>query len=89
KTDPGITSQEIVVNLQDPVKNPITSADKFVEIANEGPIVPIIRGAKYLTQIYDGSWKEVVVEPVGTGTVHSKIEVYIDVKYPEYIDEVS
>jgi len=89
KTDPGITSQEIVVNLQDPVMNPLTSADRFVEIANEGPIVPIIRGAKYLTQIYDGSWEEVVVEPVGTGTINSKIEVYVDVKYPEYIDEVS
>lgn len=89
KANPGITSQEIVVNLQDPVLNDVSTADKFVEVANEGPIVPIIRGAKYLTQIYDGSWEEVIVEPVGTGTINSKIEVYVDVKYPEYIDEVS
>ncbi len=60
KTDPGITSQEIVVNLQDPVKNPITSADKFVEIANEGPIVSYYCGAKYLIRFMTEAGKKLL-----------------------------
>lgn len=86
---PSITSENIVVSLQDPVMNAITQADKFVEIANNGPIVPLIRGAKYLTQLWDGTWIERVVEPVAGQTVDSKIEVYIDTQYSEYIDEVT
>jgi hypothetical protein len=86
---PNITSENIVVTLQDPVLNVATSADKFVEIANNGPIVPLIRGAKYLTKLDNGTWVERVVAPVAGQIVDSKIEVYIDTQYSEFIDEVT
>ena len=86
-SNPGLTSQIIVVTLTDKVGNS-DFADKFVEIANHGPIVPLIRDAKYLTQLADGTWKEAVVEAVAGQSVNSKIEVYIDAEYEQYIDEV-
>ena len=87
-TNPATISEIIVVTLTDPVGH-ASMANKFVEIANQGPIVPLIRDAKYLTQIYDGTWKEAIVEALAGQSVNSKIEVYIDAEYEVYIDDVS
>ena len=85
--NPNTISEIIDITLSDPVGH-TTTANKFVEIANHGPIVPIIRDVKYLTQIYDGSFREAVVEALDSQSITSKIEVYIDTEYEQYIDEV-
>lgn len=88
--DPGITSQIITVTLADPVGNDPTTATKFVEIANDGPIVPLIKDAKLITNLWDNTPVEDYLVKVPAGqVVPSRIEIYIDTAYSEYIDEVS
>lgn len=87
--NPGITSQQIVVRLADVVGNPAVSATKFVEIAAQGPIVPIIRDAKLITSLWNGAEVDNFLVPVPVGqSVPARVEIYIDTQYQAYIDEV-
>ncbi|MFA7097355.1 MAG: hypothetical protein WC383_12865, partial [Gammaproteobacteria bacterium] len=68
--DPAETSVTFSYKVSDFAGN-YDEGDRFVEIIGSDPIVPLIRDAKYFTQIYDGSWKEAVVEPVAGQNVNS------------------
>jgi hypothetical protein len=82
---PPIYSTTIQYSISDVVGNGPITGDRYVEIAADGPIVPIIREARLHTVV------------PGTGTnvfnyiaqnVPATMEVYIDAQYAAYIEDV-
>lgn len=91
--NPPILSTKIEYDITDPIGNGPLTGNRFVEIAANGPIVPIIQNVTYKTQLFDGSWvngKIVATQTINGETKPAqKIEVQIKAQYKEYIETVT
>lgn len=84
---PLTNSVTIAYSVTDPVGNynpSQSSGNRMVEIAAEGPIVPIIRDAELITTLPDG---QTVRNYIAQG-VPAVLKVYIDTQYQAYIEQV-
>lgn len=94
--DPGITSQIITAELTDAVGN-YAEATRFIEIADNGPIVPLMIGGELITQTtsnrdlqpdYDSARNYLVKVPADQN-LSQKLNVYIYTEHDEYIDQIN
>lgn len=81
---PPVTSVTIGYSVTDPVGNAAHSGNRMVEVATNGPIVPIIRDAELITTLPDG---QTVRNYLAQG-VPAVLKVYIDTQYLAYIEQV-
>jgi hypothetical protein len=80
---PVVTSTEIGYTITDVVGNPSITGDRFVEIAANGPIVPIIRFAELVTTLPEGQ----IVSNYMAQTVPAQLKIYSDVSEIAYIED--
>jgi hypothetical protein len=81
---PPTTSVTIAYSVTDPVGNAPHAGNRMVEVATNGPIVPIIRDAELITTLPDG---QTVRNYLAQG-VPAVLKVYIDTQYQAYIEQV-
>lgn len=81
---PPTNSVTIGYTVTDPVGNAAHSGNRMVEVAADGPIVPIIRDAELITTLPDG---QTVRNYIAQG-VPAVLKVYIDAQYLAYIEQV-
>jgi len=81
---PPTNSVTIAYSVTDPVGNLPHTGNRMVEVAADGPIVPIIRYAELLTTLPDS---QVVSNYIAQG-VPAVLKVYIDTQYQAYIEQV-
>ncbi len=81
--NPVTTSTEIGYTITDVVGNPSITGDRFVEIAANGPIVPIIRYVELLTTLPEGQ----IVSNYMAQTVPAQLKIYSDVQEIAYIED--
>lgn len=96
KINPGITSQVITAEITDAVGN-VAEATRFIEIATNGPIVPLMIGGELITQTtsnrdlqpdYDSARNYLVKVPADQN-LSQKLNVYIYTEHDEYIDQIN
>lgn len=95
--EPGITSQVITAEIIDAVGND-AEATRFIEIADNGPIVPLMIAGELVTQTtsnrdlqpadFDYALNHLVKVPDGQ-TLSQKFNVLIYTEHDEYIDQIS
>jgi len=85
---PATNSVTITYNITDVVGNGPTTGNRMVEVVGQGPIIPLITGARYITELdldtNPETWEERIIPSVAT----SKIEVDIYTQYEAYIEAV-
>lgn len=86
--NPATNSVTITYSITDVVGNGPTTGNRMVEVVGQGPIVPLITGARYITKLdLDTNpeiWEERIIPSVAT----SKIEVDIFTQYSAFIEDV-
>ncbi len=81
---PPTNSVTIGYTVTDPVGNAAHSGNRMVEVAADGPIVPIIRDAELITTLPDS---QTVRNYIAQG-VPAVLKVYIDAQHLAYIEQV-
>jgi hypothetical protein len=81
--NPVVTSTEIGYTIADVVGNDAITGDRFVEIAANGPQVPIIRHAELVTSLPEGQ----TVTNYMAQTVQAQLKIYTDVQEIAYIED--
>jgi len=86
---PVVTSTEIGYTIADVVGNPPISGDRFVEIAANGPLVPIIRFTELVTTLPDAQVVNNYLaqkQPTSPNQPTVQLKIYSDVAEAAYID---